>query len=80
MVFSCRLRSFCVGIAMEIKVELIRLGKRQVDVVKELNKRGLPVQACDVSLALSGLPRPKYDAIRTETEKLIEEWKANEAK
>ena len=61
---------------MQVKVELLKLGKKQIDLVYELNKRGLSVQASDLSLALKGLPRPKYDAIREMSEKIISEWKA----
>jgi hypothetical protein len=60
---------------MEYKVELMRLGKRQVDVIKALATKGIYTDASDLSLALNGLPRPKFDLLRTETEKIIEEWK-----
>jgi hypothetical protein len=60
---------------MEIKVELLRLGKLQKDLILELNKRGINCAQQEVSSALAGLPRPKFDRIRAESEKIIEEWK-----
>lgn len=60
---------------MELKIELMKLGKKQVDVAEELNKRGIVVTMPELSSALAGRPRPKFDAIREATAELIEEWK-----
>ena len=60
---------------MELKIELMRLGKKQVDVAEELNKRGLSVTMPELSSALAGRPRPKYDLIRQATEEIINDWK-----
>ena len=60
---------------MEIKVELIRLNKKQQDLIIELNKRGVNCSQQEVSCALRGLPRPKFDKIREESERIINEWK-----
>ena len=60
---------------MEIKIELMRLGKKQVDLCKELNKRGIKCCRSDLSYALNDLPRPKYDQLREESEKIVNEWK-----
>lgn len=60
---------------MEIKVELLRLNKKQQDLIIELNKRGLKCNQQEVSCALRGLPRPKFDLIRQKSEEIINEWK-----
>lgn len=60
----------------ELKEELMRLGKRQADLMREMNKRGLQCNQNDVCYALQGLPRRKYEIIRKESEAIIEEWKA----
>lgn len=60
---------------MEIKVELLRLNKKQQDLIIELNKRGLKCSQQEVSCALRGLPRPKFDSIRQKSEEIIDEWK-----
>ena len=63
---------------MNIKVELMLLDKRQVDLLLELNKRdlGYTVNTTDISLSLKGVQRPKYDKIRADSEVIINEWKA----
>lgn len=61
---------------MEIKLELIKLGKRQKDVVFELQKLGYKVSPADMSSILSGyLKTPKAEKIIEESEKIIEKWK-----
>lgn len=63
---------------MNIKVELMQLNKRQVDLIAELNSRnlGYMVNTTDMSLSLRGVQRPKYDKIRADSEVVINEWKA----
>lgn len=63
---------------MNIKVELMKLNKRQVDLLLEINKLnlGYTVSTTDISLALKGVQRPKYDKIRADSETIINEWKA----
>lgn len=60
---------------MEIKIELLRLGKKQIDLCKELNRRGISCCSSDLSYALNNVPRPKYDQLRAESEKVINDWK-----
>lgn len=60
---------------MELKVELMRLGKKQIDLCKELNRRGVRCCSSDLSYALNDVPRPKYDELREESAKIIGEWK-----
>lgn len=64
---------------MELKIELMRLNRSQLDLVAELNKHGLKCTQQEVSLSMKGLPRPKFDRIREESEKIINEWKAAES-
>lgn len=63
---------------MEYKIELLKLGKRQIDLISEINSRdfGLKCSVQDMSYALKGTERPKYDKIREASEKIINEWKA----
>lgn len=63
---------------MEYRLELMKLGKKQVDLVKTINSRdlGYQVTVTEMSMALSGLARPKLERIRQDSEKIICEWKA----
>ena len=63
---------------MEYKVELLRLGKKQLDLVKEINSRNLGYKCniVEMSNAVNGAPRPKFDKIRADAETIINEWKA----
>lgn len=64
---------------MEYKIELLRLGKSQVNLMDEINSReefGLKCNMNDVCYALKGTSRPKYDKVREASEKIINEWKA----
>ena len=57
----------------------MRLGKTQINLMNEINSRdefGLICTMTDVSYALKGTPRPKYDKIRNAAEQIINEWKA----
>lgn len=70
--------SDAVSDATNLRVELLKLNKRQVDLLQEINSRnlGYTVTTTDVSYALKGLLRPKYDKIRADSEMIIREWKA----
>ncbi|MBQ1984844.1 MAG: hypothetical protein II230_00875 [Clostridia bacterium] len=63
---------------MEYKIELLKLGKTQVDLINEINSRDLGFKSSvqDMSYALKGTSRPKYDKIRAASENIINEWKA----
>ena len=63
---------------MEYRLELMKLGKKQVDLVKTINSRdlGYQVTVTEMSMALNGLARPKFERIRQDSEKIIGEWKA----
>jgi len=60
---------------MEYKIELIKLGKTQADVVRTMLERGIKVDPSELSLALGGRQRPKHQMLREKTEEIIEEWK-----
>ena len=64
--------------SMEYRLELMKLGKKQVDLVKTINSRdlGYSVTVTEMSMALNGLTRPKFERIRQDSEKIIDEWKA----
>ncbi|MBP0976575.1 MAG: hypothetical protein J6P89_00130 [Oscillospiraceae bacterium] len=63
---------------MEYRLELMKLGKKQVDLVKTINSRdlGYSVTVTEMSMALNGLTRPKFAKIRQDSEAIINEWKA----
>ena len=61
---------------MEIKIELLKLKKRQVDLIAELQKLGHKVTPADLSSYLSGaLKTPKAEAVIEDSERIIEKWK-----
>lgn len=64
---------------MEYKIELLRLGKSQVNLMDAINSReefGIKCNMNDMCYALKGTPRPKYDKVRAASEVIINEWKA----
>ena len=61
---------------MEYKIELLKLGKTQRDLILELKDRGIICTPPEMSTALSGVVRPKFDAIRKASEEIIAEWKS----
>lgn len=62
---------------MEIKIILIQLGKKQVDLLPELRARGFNVRACELSQAINDkTPKPpKWEKIHNAVLEIIEEWK-----
>jgi hypothetical protein len=59
----------------EVKIRLLKLGKKQIDLMDELNKRGLNVAQSQLSDSLSGrLQSPKGTKIRTECLYILDEW------
>lgn len=58
-----------------IKVKLAELGKKQVDLLKKLNERGLIVTPSTLSNAINGrLLTPQGTKIRTECLYILDEW------
>lgn len=64
---------------MNIKISLLELGKRQIDLIPELTKRGININACDLSRALNDnvYHSPKLKRVREFSEEIIEDWKNN---
>ena len=61
---------------MEIKIELLKLGKRQKDLIAELRGRGFKVSPSDFSCMVNGyLQTPKAEKVLAESEVIINEWK-----
>lgn len=63
---------------MEYKIELLRLEKKQTDLIKALAEKGIKCSEPQMSAALKGLVTPKYDMIRKEVEIILTEWKENQ--
>lgn len=64
---------------MELKIELMKLGKRQKDLIPELREKGYKVNPGDMSAYLSGyIVTPKSQEVLKECENIIERWKADE--
>ena len=73
-----RQHTFCAGTSsMEYKIELIRLGKRQLDLMHELiSTKGMKLTQTEMSLALTGnADTPKARKIRAGSDEIIARWK-----
>lgn len=65
---------------MELKIELVKLGKRQTDLISELRERGYKINPPDISAYLSGyIVTPKSQEVLNECERIIEKWKTEES-
>lgn len=64
---------------MNIKISLMELGKKQIDLIPELTKRGINISSCDLSRALNDnvYHTPKLKKVREFSEEIIEDWKKN---
>lgn len=61
---------------MNIKIALIELGKKQVDLLPGLKERGFKVSACDISKAINETQdQPKMQKLRDAVVEIIEDWK-----
>lgn len=59
----------------KIKVRLAELGKKQVDLIPKLAKRGLKVNPTELSFAILGRKQqPKTDKILSATNEIVSEW------
>lgn len=63
---------------MNIKISLLELSKKQIDLIPELMKRGININACDLSRALNDnvYHTPKMQKVREISEEIIEAWKS----
>lgn len=61
----------------EIKINLVILGKKQKQLIPELERRGFKVQATELCVALSDIEKrpPKMQKIYEATEEIIENWR-----
>ena len=60
---------------MKIKARLAELGKRNIDCIEELHKRGIHATNAEFSWAINKKRlTAKSDEIIAETEKIIKEW------
>ncbi len=59
----------------KIKARLAELGKKQVDLIPELEKRGLKVSPAELSGAILGrVKQPKADKVLSASNEIISEW------
>lgn len=59
----------------KIKVRLMELGRKQVDLIPALKERGIPVSPCELSNTLSGvLQSPKAEKILSAANEIVTEW------
>lgn len=60
-----------------IPVRLVMLGKKQVDVLRELHGRHIKVTAQQFSVYVNGVENPpKSELVLAEADKIIAEWEA----
>lgn len=58
-----------------IKIRLMELGKKQYDLIPELNKRGIKADQAAVSNALNGrCQAPKFDRILSACNEIVTAW------
>lgn len=58
-----------------IKVRLAELGKKQVDLMPELAKRGIKVNPTELSRAIGGTnQQPKMQTILSAANEILSEW------
>lgn len=59
----------------KIKVRLVELGKKQVDLIPELAKRGIKVDPTELSYAIRGITQtPKSGKILSSVNEIVSEW------
>jgi len=59
----------------EIKIRLIKLGKKQKDLIPELEKRGIKCTPAELSNAINDVDRtPKASRIVELANKIVSEW------
>ena len=60
-----------------IRARILELGRKNVDVIDEMRRRGVTSTPTQFSMSITGrLAGPKAELIRETTEKIIEEWEA----
>ena len=59
---------------MSIKMRLLVLKKKQVDLLPALSSIGVVVDAPELSRAINGCPQPRYEAIRKAVDIVLTAW------
>ena len=60
---------------MNIKMRLLALNKKQIDLVAELRKRGVVIHDTQISTYINHpSPAPKCQQILNEVEKILKDW------
>ena len=61
--------------AKDIKFKLLRIGKKQVDLLRELRNRGQKVSQQELSCFISGVVQtPKSEAVLKIARDILDEW------
>ena len=61
--------------AKDIKFKLLRIGKKQVDLLRELRNRGQKVSPQELSCFISGVVQtPKSEAVLKIARDILDEW------
>lgn len=62
---------------MNIKIELIKLGRKQVDLIPELKARGFKVKPSELCVAVGDSEEkpPKMQRLREAVLEILDEWK-----
>lgn len=65
--------------AKDIKIKLFELGKKQVDLLRELRNRGQKVSPQELSFFISGTLRtPKSEVVLKMSRDILKEWEDNQ--
>ena len=58
---------------IELKIRLLQLGLKQIDVMRILASKGIIVDTAHISRALAGCPQERYKKIRSNIEMVLDE-------
>lgn len=65
--------------AKDIKIKLFELGKKQVDLLRELRNRGQKVSPQELSCFISGVVQtPKIETVLNIARDILKEWEAQQ--
>lgn len=65
--------------AKDIKIKLFELGKKQVDLLRELRNRGQKVSPQELSCFISGVVQtPKSETVLNIARDILKEWEAQQ--
>ncbi len=64
---------------MSIKIKLLELGKKQVDLIEELRNRGFTIQPPELSTYINQIMiTPKSERVLRACDEIIEDWIAEQ--